>query len=91
MDERLNILQTFTSPLLQMPRGMAAVTEDQVLICSSDNDSLVELQLSTNTMSTILRKGDYIRKPYSLAYCPDQKKLFLASKFTNTIKVYHIT
>ena len=91
VDESLNILQTFTSPLLDGPFGITAVTEDQILVCSSrNNDSLLLLQPSTNTMSTLLGEDDGIERPYSLAYCPDQKKVFIASWFTYTIKVYQI-
>jgi len=90
VDAQLNILQTFTSPLLQEPRGITAVTEDQILVCSYSNHSLVLLQPSTNTMSTLLGKDDEIAHPYSLTYCPDQKKVYVASNFTNTIKVYQM-
>jgi len=68
------------------------VTEDQILVCSTENDSLVLLQPSTNTMSTLLGKVDGIEYPYSLAYCPDQKKVYVAPYLsTHTIKVYQIT
>jgi len=91
VDESLNILQTFTSPLLQMPHDITAVTEDQILVCSNYNNSLLLLKPSTNTMSTLLGEDDGIKHPNSLAYCPDQKKLFIVSDYTNTIKVYQIT
>ena len=90
LDESLNILQTFTSPLLYDPCGITAVTDDQILVCSRDNNSLLLLQPSTNTMSTLLGIDDGIWGPYSLAYCPDQKKVYIASWFTYTIKVYQL-
>jgi len=92
VDEQLNILQTFTSPLLQDPRGITAVTEDQILVCSFRNHSIVLLQPSTNTMSTLLGKVDGIEYPYSLTYCPDQKKVFVAPNVsTDIIKVYQMS
>jgi len=92
VDESLNLPQTFTSPLLKEPRGITAVTEDQILVCSTENDSLVLLKPSTNTMSTLLGKVDGIEYPYSLAYCPDQMKVYVAPYLsTHTIKVYQIT
>jgi len=94
VDWQLNLLQTFTSPLLQDPRGITAVTEDQVLVCSYRNDSIVLLQPSTNTMSTLLGEDDMIKWPYSLTYCPDQKKVYVAASShtgTSCIKVYQVS
>jgi len=91
VDASLNILQTFTSPLLQEPLGITAVTDDQILVCSISNHSIVLLQPSTNTMSTLLGEDDGIEKPYSLTYCPDQKKVYVASYCTETIKVYQVS
>jgi len=89
VDGQLNILQTFTSPLLQEPCGITAVTEDQILVCNYN--SLVLLQPSTNTMSTLLGKDEVIKCPYSLTYCPDQKKVYIASGYTNFFKVYQMS
>jgi len=91
VDEQLNILQTFTSPLLQKPWGITSAMEDQILVCSSKNHSIVLLQPSTNTMSTLLGKDGGIAFPNSLAYCPDQKKVYIASTgWIDTIKVYQM-
>jgi len=91
VDESLNILQTFTSRLLQSPHGITVVTEDQILVCSRGNHSLLLLQPSTNTVSTLLEEEDGIKRPWSLTYCPDRKKVYVALSYTNTIKVYQIT
>jgi len=93
VDTSLNILQTFTSPLLKWPKGITAVREDLILVCSysRENDSIMLLQPSTNTMSTLLGRDDEIYLPNSLAYCPDEKKLFVKSGTSNkVIKVYQI-
>jgi len=91
MDARLTILQTFTSPLLQVPQGITAVTEDEILVCSEGNNSLVLLQPSTNTMSTLLGKDDGIEDPYSLTYCHQERKIFVAPYPTDSIKVFKFT
>jgi len=93
VDAQLNIIQTFTSPLLQEPCGITAVTEDQILVCSNSNHSIVLLQPSTNTMSTLLGEADGIKWPYSLTYCPDQKKVYVTASHTGTscIKVYQVS
>jgi len=86
VDAQLNILQTFPSPL--QPCGITAVTDDQILVCSNDNHSIVLLQPSTDTMTTLLGKDEGIEWPFSLTYCPDQKKVYVASFNPDTIKVY---
>jgi len=92
VDAQLNLLQTFTSQLLEVPHGLTAVTEDQILVCSSKNHSILLLQPSTNTISTLLGKVDGIEYPYSLAYCPDQKKVYVAPNVsTDIIKVYQMS
>jgi len=92
MDAGLNILQTFASPLLKGPSGITAVTGDQVLVCSSRTDSLVLLQPSTNTVSTLLGKDNGIEEPHCLTYCPQEKKIFVATagEITN-IHVFQFT
>ena len=90
VDEQLHNLQTFASPLLKWPSGITAVSEGQILVCSKGNNSLVLLKPSTNTMSTLLGKDDGIELPWSLTYCPDQKKVYVAPYNTDTIKVYQV-
>jgi len=91
VDINLDILQTFNSQLLQVPRGITSITEDQILVCSYTNHRILLLQPSSETMHTLLEEDDGIFIPYSLAYCPDQKKVFVASlQATNTIEVYQI-
>ena len=91
VDAQLNVLQTFTSPLLDGSSGITAVTEDKILVCSSNIHIILLLQPSTNTMSTLLGEDDGIKQPYSLTYCPDQKKVYVASYCTETIKVYQVS
>jgi len=91
LDDQFNPFQTFNSPLLQVPRGITAVAEDKILVCSKRNHSIVLLQPSTNTMSTLLGKDDGIDNPYSLTYCPDQKKVYVAKYNTYIIRVYQMS
>jgi len=92
VDAQLNILQTFTSPLLRRPWGITAVTDDQILVCSLENNSIVLLQQSTNTMTTLLGKDDGIERPFTLTYCPDLKKVYVAiAGMIDTIKVYQMS
>jgi len=88
VDASLNLLQTFTDPLLMKPYGITALTEDQILVCSRGNHSIVLLQPSTNTVTTLLGKEDEICSPYSLTHCANQRKLYVTSRWTDTIKIY---
>jgi len=90
VDESLNILQTFTGPLLKEPHGITAVTEDHILVCNYMNNTILLLQPSTNTVSTLLGEDDRIVDPYLLAYCPDQKKVYVPRVDNDTINVYQI-
>jgi len=89
MDVNLTILQTFTMPLLEYPFGITAVTEDEILVCSERNNSLVLLQPSTNTMSTLLGEDDGIKAPYSLTYCPQERKIYVTND-NNNINVFKV-
>jgi len=91
MDASLTILQTFTSPLLKGPCGITAVTEDEILVCSICNHSILLLQPSTNTMSTLLGKGDGIEQPDTLTYCPQERKIFVPPDHTKSIQVFKFT
>jgi len=91
VDAQLNILRRFTSPLLQDPRGITARTEDEILVCSRENNSLVLIQPSTNKISTFLEKNDWLDRLYTLTYCPDKKKIYIAPSRVGTIEVYQIT
>jgi len=90
MDAGLTILQTFTSPLLYLPRSITAVTNNQILVCSQRNNSILLIQPSTNTISTLLGKDDGI-KAYSLTYCPQDRKIFFAPYSTDSIQVFKFT
>jgi len=91
MDASLTILQTFTSPLLDLPRGITVVTEDEILVCSYKNNSILLLQPSTNTISTLLGEDDGMKPPFSLTYCPQERKIFVAPVVTDSIKVFKFT
>ena len=90
VDDPLNVLQTFNSPLLKKPHGITAVTEDHILVGSYWNHRLLLLQPSTNTVTTLLGEDDGIDTPHSLAYCPDLKKVYTAKWNTNIIAVYQV-
>jgi len=91
MDAGLTILQTFTNPLLEEPRGITAVTEDQILVCSRGNNSIVLLQPSTNTVTTLLEEDDGIELLHSQTYCPQERNIFVAPVVTDSIKVFKFT
>ena len=80
LDSSLTILQTFTGPLLQFPCGIIPLNRYQLLVCSRDNNSIVQIRPSTNSMTSLLEKQHGIESPHSLCFCKVQKKLYVAPK-----------
>ena len=91
LDSSLKVLSTFSDPQLEGPKGITSVSEYQLLVCSWYNDSIVHVNVNSGKMTTILREEDGIVRPRSLAYCPQQRKLFVCTENkTDRIQVYQI-
>jgi len=78
LDTSLQVLQTFSSPLLSAPNGIISISPEQLLVCSHSNHRIVLLNTRTCESSIVLKQQDGIQGPTSLSYCPQQKKLYLA-------------
>jgi len=76
LDSSLKVLQTFSDPHLEGPKGITLVGDGQLLVCSWWKDSIVHVDVNSGKMATILGEEDGIVRPRSLAYCPQQRKLF---------------
>jgi len=90
LDNRLQILQTFTHHLLRLPSGITAMSDDEILVadwcwCSK---AIVSLQPSTGTCEKLLGKEDGIETPLPIAYSPTQKTLYVASLFGQCVQVF---
>jgi len=91
LDSSLKVLQTFSDPQLEVPQGITSVGDGQLLVCSWYNNSIVHVDVNSGKMTTILGKADGIVSPRSLAYCPQQHKLFVCTdNKTDSIQVYQI-
>jgi len=91
LDSSLKILQTLSDPHLKGPKGITSVGDGQLLVCSWSKDSIVHVNVNSGKMTTILGKADGILEPRSLAYCPQQRKLFVCTdNETDIIQVYQI-
>ena len=90
LDNRLNLLQTYTSPLLRHPRGITAVSEDQLIVCNHINHSVVLLRPSIGEMSTLLGEKDGIQYPYSLSYSSKDRKIYVARYKTDSVFIYEM-
>jgi len=60
IDFSLQLLQTFSCPLLSSPRGITSITPDLLLVCSYNNSSVVLLNTSTGKWSLVLVYQDRI-------------------------------
>jgi len=91
LDSSLKVLQTFSDPQLIGPFGITSVGDGQLLVCSWRNNSIVHVNVNSGKMTTILGEEDGIVSPRSLAYCPQQSKLFVCTEYkTDSIQVYQM-
>jgi len=91
LDSSLKVLQAFSDPQLRGPKGITSVGDGQLLVCSWSNNSIVHVDVNSGKVTTILGKADGIVWPRSLAYCPQQHKLFVCTyDNTDSIQVYQI-
>jgi len=89
LDSSLKVLKTFSDPQLRSPQGITSVGDGQLLVCSFINNSIVHVNVNSGNMTTILGGEDGIVRPRSLAYCPQQHKLFVCTEYkTDSIQVY---
>jgi len=77
LDSNLQVIGTYSDPILQDPRGIICVSADQVLVCSRDNHRILLLCPSTGAITSILDQQGGIKEPRALTYSPSQKKLFV--------------
>ena len=91
LDSWLKVLNTFSDPQLGSPKGITSVGDGQLLVCSLWKDSIVHVDVNSGKMTNILGGEDGIVMPWSLAYCPQQHKLFVCTENeTDSIQVYQI-
>jgi len=88
LDSSLKVLRTLSGPLTG-PFGITSVGDGQLLVCSWRKDSIVHGNVNSGKMTTIQGKADRIVRPRSLAYCSQQRKLFVCTDDkTDSIQVY---
>jgi len=88
LDLSLNVLQTFSNTPLHTPYGIALVSEDQMIVCSTGSMRFLLLRLDTGRMSSILGNQSII--PYHISFCQERKRIYLASGVTSSINVFAI-
>ena len=91
LDNKLNVLKTFTDPSLQNIQGIISISRDQLLVCIQDNHRIVLLNTRTGNTTVLLGEQDGLKKPFALTYCHTQRKLFVVScNVTKHIQVYKL-
>jgi len=90
LDSALLLLQTFSSSQLDSLRGIISISPDQLLVCNWNNHRIVLRNTRTGKSSTLLGYQDGIVCPWSLIYCPEQKKLYVAQYATDKINVFRL-
>jgi len=91
LDNKLNVLKTFTDPSLQGVRGIVSISCDQLLVCSKANHIIVLLNTRSGKTTVLLGQQDGLKEPWALTYCHTQRKLFVAPcDKTTHIQVYKL-
>ncbi|XP_052778794.1 uncharacterized protein LOC128216264 [Mya arenaria] len=73
----LEVLQTFKDPSLTEPYGLSIVGDNQLLVCWRESNNIVLLDTSTGKITQLLGKVEGIERPYSVANCKTQKRMFV--------------
>jgi len=89
LDQNLQVVQTFTSPMLTKPAGIVTVSNTQLLVAGSDSKNILELDTTTGSMTPLLGKAKGIQVPWALDWCPVSRKLYVGfGGYKTTINVY---
>ncbi|XP_052780361.1 uncharacterized protein LOC128217317 [Mya arenaria] len=73
----LEVLQSYQDPILKYPRCLAAVGDNQLLVCGSDSDNILLLDTLTGKITQLLGEEEEIEMPQSVTYCSLKKMLFV--------------
>ncbi|XP_052781640.1 protein wech-like [Mya arenaria] len=92
----LEVLQSYQDPILKSPRGLAAVGDNRLLVCGGDSHNILLLDTLNGKITQQLGKEEGIKSPYSVAYCPLRKMLFVTCsqygrpELENFVKVFNL-
>ncbi|XP_052781549.1 E3 ubiquitin-protein ligase TRIM33-like [Mya arenaria] len=92
----LEVLHTYQDPILEFPRGLTAVGDNQLLVCGRDSNNILLLDTLTGKITQLLGKKEGIESLYSVAYCSQKKMMFVTCwhrnrpEFENFVKVFNL-
>ncbi|XP_052782011.1 uncharacterized protein LOC128218391 [Mya arenaria] len=79
----LEVLQSYQDPILESPRGLAAVGDNQLLVCGCVSNNILLRNTLTGKITKLLGKEEGIESPHSVAYCPLRKMMFVTFSLSN--------
>ncbi|XP_052779464.1 E3 ubiquitin-protein ligase TRIM33-like [Mya arenaria] len=88
----LEVLQSYQDPTLEYPRDLAAIGDNQLLVCGEGSNNILLLETLTGKITQLLG----IDGPYSVAYCSLRKMLFVTCyaydrpDSVNFVKVFNL-
>ncbi|XP_052779340.1 uncharacterized protein LOC128216726 [Mya arenaria] len=92
----LEVVQTYQDPILDSPRCLAALGDNQLLVCGRDSNNILLLDTLTGEITQQLGKKEGIEMPYSVAYCSLRKMMFVTCsqyarpELKNFVKVFSL-
>jgi len=91
LSDQLQLLATFSQPdLLNQPKGIISLNDDQLLVCGWRSDNIVLLKPSSGRMSAILERKGGVKLPFALAFCHHSRTLYLTRDCTTSIQRYRL-
>jgi len=89
LDQNLQVVQTFTSPMLKEPAGIVTVSNTQVLVAGCYSHNILMLDTTTGSMTSLLGQAEGIQDPWALGWCHVSRKLYVGFyEGKTTINVY---
>jgi len=89
LDQNLQVVQTFTSPMLKSPAGIVTVSNTQLLVVGRNSNNILMLDTTTGSMTSLLGQTEGIQDPLALGWCPVSRKLYVVlGRYNTTINVY---
>ncbi|XP_052781498.1 protein wech-like [Mya arenaria] len=92
----LEVLQSYQDPILRSPLGLTAVADNQLLVCGEASHNILFLDTHTGRITQLLGKDEGIEWPFSVAYCPQKKMVFVTCcygsipELDNFVKVFKV-
>ena len=78
IDGNLQVVKTFTSPLMRAVSGIVFVNSTQLLLTGCKSHNILVLDTTTGTVTSLLGLAEGMKDPVSLGWCQFSKALYVS-------------